>query len=494
MNMNRILLAAIATTAATALPAQTFSSQTLAVGLRPDEIALGDVDRDGDLDFVVATDVAVNGVELWRNDGQGNFTFANIIPVAPQARSVLLHDFDGDGDVDLAVATASSIAVLSNLGNGTFGAPTFYAVGQNPRGLTVADFDGSTTPDLAVSNRDSNTLSVLLNTGNGTFGAAATIPVGIEPRNVIAADFNRDGAPDLASSNHDSRTVSVLLNTGTGTFGAPATLPVGANVRPEWVTAADTDLDGDLEIVVALGEVAGQVGIFTNPGNGVFAGQQIVFVNGNEPGHVTLVDLDGDRRPDLVTGNEDSNNVSVLRNLGGTFGPALVVPVGVNPDFVVAGDIDHDGDLDLLVSNRDSNSVTVLKNTAAGAVTSPTMISNGPLLVNATTRIQLSAPTERGKAYVAALSFGAGPLQLPDGRFVPIGPSILLDVTILPGHPLFPDNFGVLDGSGHKYVRFVLPNLPSLAGLNVFGAFLVFDANRPTGIGAVSSQLATSIQ
>ncbi|MCR9245327.1 MAG: VCBS repeat-containing protein [bacterium] len=490
------LSAAAAVLLAPALAAQiNFTSQSLPVGTRPDEIALADVDRDGDLDFVVATDAINNSVELWRNDGAGNFTFANAIPVAPQTRSVVLHDFDGDGDNDLAVATGSAIAILPNLGGGAFGVATFYPVGLNPRGLTVADFDGSGTPDLAVANRDSNSVSVLMNAGGGTFTVGVPIVVGTEPRNVIAADFNRDGTPDLAASNHRSRDVSVLYNNGNGTFGAGPRLPVGANVRPEWVTAADTDLDGDLELVVALGEVAGRVGVFTNPGNGAFQGQQLVFVGGNEPGFVLLVDLDGNQTPDLVTGNEDSNDLSVLPNLGGTFGAATVLPVGLHPDFLVAGDIDGDRDLDLLCSLRNANSVVVLRNRTVNAATRPTMLHVGPFLTGASNVIELAAPTERGKPYVAGLSFRAGPgLSLPDNRTIPLGSSILLTVSVTVGNPIFPDAFGVLDGSGHANVRFVLPTFPSLAGLNVFGAFLTLDGNDPTGIGEISSPLASNIQ
>ncbi|MCA8951122.1 MAG: VCBS repeat-containing protein [Planctomycetes bacterium] len=473
---------------------QSFTTTTIAAGNRPDEITLGDVDNDGDLDIVVAVDTPVNGVNVWLNDGTGSFTLSNSITISPQTRSVLLCDFDNDGDLDLAVSTSSSVAVLRNVA-GTFGNAAFYPVGTNPRGLTVADFDGNGSPDLAVANRDSNTVSVLLNSGTGSFGAANTIPVGTEPRNVIAADFDRDGDADLASSNHDSRDVTVLLNAGNGTFGFGATLPVGASFRAEWVTASDTDADGDLDLVVALGEVNGRVGVFANPGNGAFQGQQITFVNGNEPGFVLCVDVTGDRLPDLVTGNEDSNDVSVLANTGAGFGTPIVIPTGLHPDDMAAGDIDRDGDIDLVCSNRDSNSVSVLHNQTANAATGPTMVYTGAVTQGPVMRLELAAPTEAGKTYVAGLSFASGPgIMLPDSRVLPLGPSALLTVSLTIGNTIFPDPIGILDGSGTKNVRFVLPAGPSLSGINVYGAFLVLDAGRPNGIGEISSQLALTIQ
>jgi hypothetical protein len=497
MPMNPLqLLAAVALGAAPLAAQASFTATSHAVGTRPGEIALGDVDGDGDLDFVVAIDnPPVDGVAIWRNDGSGAFALARNVAIAPQTRSVLLHDLDFDGDLDLAASTGAAVVVLPNLGGGTFGAAATHPVGAEPRGLTVADFDQDGRADLAVANSGSGSVALLRNLGGLAFAAAVTLPVGADPRNVVAADWNRDGAPDLAASNHDSRTVSVLANDGSGGFAPAATLAVGANVRPEWVTGSDTDRDGDLELVVALGEPIGLVGIFANPGTGAFGAQQQVGVNGAEPGMVLLVDLDGDRVMDLVTGNEDSNDVTVrLGAGGGTFGPAVLVPAGAHPDHLAAGDVDGNGALDLVVANRDSGSVTVLRNQTPGRPAGASMIQGGVARNGASAPIQLSSPTDAGRPYLAALSFTPGPFLLPDGRTLPIGLSDLLVVCLNPNNFLFLDSVGRLDGTGHAFPRFTLPAVPPLAGLVVHGAFVVLDPRASLTIDTISDAVTVVVQ
>ena len=67
-------------------------------------VAVGDVDRDGDLDLLV--DAAPNGDQLFFNDGSGFFvdgsdTEQSGLPQIWEANeAVALGDLDGDGDLD----------------------------------------------------------------------------------------------------------------------------------------------------------------------------------------------------------------------------------------------------------------------------------------------------------------------------------------------------------------------------------------------------------
>src|SRR4030095_11115312 len=70
-------------------------------------LALGDVDRDGDLDLVVGN--AYQQSLLYLNNGTGTFTDATAsrMPVGSyETRSLALGDVDGDGDLDLVVGNA----------------------------------------------------------------------------------------------------------------------------------------------------------------------------------------------------------------------------------------------------------------------------------------------------------------------------------------------------------------------------------------------------
>ena len=82
--------------------------------------------------------------------------------VAPNA--VAVGDFDRDGDLDLAVANfgSNNVSVLLGDGNGTFGAKTDFATGTAPSSVAIGDFDRDGDLDLAVTNGGGgvNTVSI----------------------------------------------------------------------------------------------------------------------------------------------------------------------------------------------------------------------------------------------------------------------------------------------------------------------------------------------
>jgi hypothetical protein len=129
-------------------------------------VPAGDLDGDGDVDVVVANDLAENWVYL--NDGTGRF--APAWPVGPEiepTRSAQLYDLDRDGDLDLLITNrGASNGLFLNYGNGRFGPKREFG---EPQGSTIAvavgDVDGDGDPDLVLANRDGQANQVLLNDG-----------------------------------------------------------------------------------------------------------------------------------------------------------------------------------------------------------------------------------------------------------------------------------------------------------------------------------------
>ena len=78
---------------------------------------------------------------------------------------------------------------------------------------------------------------------------------------------------------------------------------------------------------------------------------------------VVAGDLNGDGKPDLVTGNYSS--ISVFRNIStpGNIGFASRSDTTLGSWGVAMGDLDGDGKPDLAVANPDNNTVTILRNT-----------------------------------------------------------------------------------------------------------------------------------
>lgn len=77
--------------------------------------AVGDFDRDGDLDLAV-TEYSGQRVALLHNDGTGQFLVTSAVSVGDQPHQVIAADFNGDGAVDLATANdaESTVTILLN--------------------------------------------------------------------------------------------------------------------------------------------------------------------------------------------------------------------------------------------------------------------------------------------------------------------------------------------------------------------------------------------
>lgn len=98
---------------------------------------------------------------------------------------------------------------------------------------------------------------------------------------------------------------------------------------------------------------------------------------GRTPVAIVLVDLNGDKKLDIVTGNSGDGTLSVLLGNGdGTFGKASIVVVGARPFALVALDLDVDGKMDLVTANGDGNgTVSVFLGKGDGTFGAPAAIA-----------------------------------------------------------------------------------------------------------------------
>lgn len=299
--------------------------------------------------------------------------------VGNQPESVAVGDFNRDGSPDVVVANFGSdtVSVLLGTGDGGFLSAVSYATGAGPGtgpgAVAVADMNRDGIPDLVVANRTTNEIAVLLGTVTGTFGAATTFAAGASaPRHLIVADFNEDGKPDVAVA-CQSEGLSILLGAGDGTLGAADVTLTGASTGPYWVAAGDFNRDGHLDLAVVY-SAADAVAVFLGVGDGTFVAPSLYSVQ-TLPQSVAVGDFNRDGVPDLAVSNDmPSGTISILVGAvvgDGTFGSASNIPAGARPFSVTVTDIDRDGMQDLVVANFGTSQISVILGTGPATFDPP---------------------------------------------------------------------------------------------------------------------------
>ena len=158
--------------------------------------------------------------------------------------------------------------------------------------------------------------------------------------------------------------VEATVTSGTA-MSLTVTVPAGATFQPISVLDNTSGLTGYSSHPY--------ITTFANPfGTGIPAGfyaPKVDFATGNSPRNVAAGDLDGDGKPDLVTSNGNSDNISVLHNTStpgaisaSSFAAKVDFASGTFTAYIAIGDVDGDGKPDIVVVNN--NNLSVLRNTS----------------------------------------------------------------------------------------------------------------------------------
>ena len=317
--------------------------------------ALGDIDGDGDLDCMLADNLATP--LLFLNNGTGTFSQvatggSNPQADLPRGHMSLFHDLDGDNDQDIVIGGAG-FQILLNNGSGLFSATgVIHAQGAALYGLTVLDADGDGDFDIATPDDGNGDPGLWLNNGTASFTqslVAFSSPAGpFDPKGVTAGDVDGDGDLDLAFSTGADD--GLYLNNGSGVFTlSPSNLGGFAGVVD--VDLADFDGDGDLDAWVSAlsSSSTAQDEVWLNDGTGVFTlGSSY---NSGATYQSAVVDADGDGDLDVVTGTGSSRPNRVWLNNGSASFVADSASHGTDAALgIAAGDLDGDGDADYVLA------------------------------------------------------------------------------------------------------------------------------------------------
>jgi len=295
-----------------------------------------------------------------------------------------LGDLNGDGKLDMVAATARGTATtmaLLGTGDGTFGPPISFPGASSY--VCIGELNGDGKADLVTQH------SVRLGNGDGTFGPLVFEPPrGEEPYTDDAklADLNHDGKLDLvvmfyyADYSINTGTLTVLLGNGDGTFDRLGTYETGIGSY----SLAIGDLNGDRKQDAVTSNEEGTVSVLLGEGGGRFGPKIDYPTNRGVAYSVAIADLNSDGVLDLITANpvNQPEGVSVfLGNGDGTFVPAS--HVAVSPSILLnamtIGDFNADSKPDLAVAKL--NTVSVLLGNGDGTFGEETNYGEEPTAV-----------------------------------------------------------------------------------------------------------------
>ncbi|HYE78462.1 MAG TPA: FG-GAP-like repeat-containing protein, partial [bacterium] len=183
-------------------------------------LACADLNADGRPDLLVSLpDSLIGSVRALLNTGSATFTPSLPVPVGPRPTALITGDVDGDGDLDFLTANGadSTLSLRLNDGAGTFSPAPDITPGTPADDAHLADLDGDYDLDLIIHSYAMGRLSCLSNTGTGTFTPAGTLTVSPGPYPLTIADFDADGDVDILSG---PGSIFLWPNTGSGTFAA----------------------------------------------------------------------------------------------------------------------------------------------------------------------------------------------------------------------------------------------------------------------------------
>jgi len=189
----------------------------------PASVALGDFDGDSRLDLAVACDLYASGsgntvgLHVLLGLGDGTFTpRGDYLGTGYGVSSVALGDLNKDGQLDIVTVEAfaiSGVNVLLGKGDGSFADPVEYATPWGAHRIALVDInrDGNldvVTQDDYTGGWGGSAITLLLGNGDGTLAPKLDYPV--DAQGLAFGDMNGDGRLDLVAATY-SNSVSVFF-------------------------------------------------------------------------------------------------------------------------------------------------------------------------------------------------------------------------------------------------------------------------------------------
>ncbi len=326
------------------------------------DIAIEDVDNDGDLDILLS---ALYTVEVIINDGNQNFTSSFSSPNYLSS-NIIAKDFNSDGLIDFVTSqrtTPGTMELWVNQGNGDFIRESIDTITLLNNDLASKDIDLDGDDDLIVSVStgfwNEEHMIFYLNDGNGNF-VRNNINYLSSIGNIKVLDYDGDGDIDYLAKLGNC---CIVLFRNDGDLNFTDTQIISDQILSDF-EIVDIDDDGDNDIVTLLSlnplDAPSQIGIYLNEGDEDYT---LALVDTLKPGgSLQYAYLDDDNIPELIT-HGATNGPIIHSNQGDNSFSTQILDYGFTAGSFNSKDIDEDGLIDVVTTSKVESEIVLWKNT-----------------------------------------------------------------------------------------------------------------------------------
>ena len=335
-------------------------------------VKFGDIDNDGDMDFV--SFISDENIGIFLNDGSGDYTYTSLYPSQfSYLYPFQLLDYNHDGSIDIITRGVNNYQLLLNDGNGNFTTQNFTGL-QFSNHIVFANLDDDDDIEAIAYLND---IKIYKNSGGNAFNISQSIPFdafGTQDLVLKTCDMNNDGYQDILTLSSKPEKSGIFLNDQTGHFSRidislhknDAFISFPVNQVPNinfGFNVTDIDGDGDKDLFYNLQE---GIVLLNENQNYVPTGSCGISVSSSyeypDFEGVDVADIDGDGYNDILVSGQNSQKNSTYIYKGNASGYEVLPSLELDKYFRVVGkvkfaNLNNDNYPDILVIGfKDYNS------------------------------------------------------------------------------------------------------------------------------------------